>query len=358
MTDGRIEKSPFGRTPDGQPVELYRLRTRRGLTATLATYGGIVTSLELPDREGRLADVVLGFDALDGYLSGNPYFGAIVGRYGNRIAKGRFRLENQEHVLAVNFGANHLHGGVRGFDKVVWTAEPLTTEDGPALRLGYASPDGEEGYPGALMASVVYTLTEQGELRIEYAAATDRPTVVNLTHHSYFNLAGHGAGDVLGHLLTIDADRFTPVDDGLIPTGELRGVAGTPFDFREPTAIGARIDEDDPQLATGGGYDHNFVLNRRQPGLGFAARVHEPRSGRAIEVFTTEPGLHFYSGNLLDGRLTGKGGRHYPRRAGLCLETQHFPDSPNQPGFPTTRLDPGRRYESATVYRFSVEREQ
>jgi len=351
-----MEKKPFGRTSDGQSIDLYTLRNGKGESVSIAAYGGIVTSLTLPDRAGRMADVVLGFDALDGYLTPAPYFGALIGRYGNRIAKGRFRLGDAEYVLATNNGANHLHGGVRGFDKVVWSAEPGAAKDGPSLRLRYASRDGEEGYPGTLTATVVYTLTESGDLRIEYAATTDKPTVVNLTHHSYFNLAGHAAGDILGHELTIDADRFTPVDAGLIPTGELKSVAGTPFDFRKPTPIGARIAVDDPQLAAGQGYDHNFVLNRRGPGLQLAARVREPKSGRVMAVLTTEPGIQFYTGNFLDGTLVGKGGARYAKRSGFCLETEHFPDSPNQPSFPSTRLDPGQKYETTTVYRFSVER--
>jgi aldose 1-epimerase len=349
-----MEQRAFGRTQDGQPVELYTLRSSRGLSVEVMTYGGIVRSLRLPDRDGRGSDVVLGFDALDGYLAGSPYFGAIVGRYANRIAKGRFRLGDEVYALATNDGDNHLHGGVRGFDKVVWVAEPLTGADGPSLRLRYRSQHGEEGYPGTLAATVVYTLTERDELRIDSTATTDRPTVVNLAHHSYFNLAGQGAGDVLGHELTVDADRFTPVDAGLIPTGELRPVAGTPFDFRRPTRIGARIDGRDPQLVAGRGYDHNFALNRRG-GLSPCARLREPRSGRVVEVLTTEPGLHLYTGNLLDGSLTGKDGTVYERRSGVCLETQHFPDSPNHPAFPSTRLDPGQRYESTTVYRFAVE---
>jgi aldose 1-epimerase len=349
-----IKVETFGSTPEGRQVRIYRLTNANGLKAGIMTYGATVVSLEVPDKAGRMDDIVLGYDNLESYIKNSPYFGAIVGRYGNRIAKGRFRLGDEEYALATNNGENHLHGGVRGFDKVVWSAEPGPANDGPSLRLRYTSKDGEEGYPGTLSATVVYTLTESGELRIEYSATTDKPTVVNLTHHSYFNLAGDG--DVLGHELTIDADRFTPVDAGLIPTGELKGVAGTPFDFRKPTAIGARIGQDDPQLLLGKGYDHNFVLNRKGAGAVAVARLREPKSGRVVEVLTTEPGLQFYSGNFLDGSLTGKGGKVYKHRYGLCLEAQHFPDSPNQPAFPSTRLDPGQRYESTTVYRFSVEK--
>jgi aldose 1-epimerase len=333
-----MDRQAFGGTRDGQAVELYTLRTRAGLRARVMTYGATLTSLEVPDRQGRLANVVLGFDALEGYLGGSGYVGAIVGRYANRIAGGRLPLGDRAYALTNNDGANHLHGGARGFDKVVWRAEPLAGGGGSGLRLRYTSPDGEEGYPGTLEAAVVYTLTEDGALGIEYTATTDRPTVVNLSHHSYFNLAG--GGDVLGHQLTIDADRFTPVDQALIPTGERRAVAGTPFDFRRPTAVGTHIDDRDPQLAAGAGYDHNFVLNAPGSGLRAVARLGEPRSGRVMDVFTTEPGLHLFTDQA--------------RRRGVCLETQHFPDSPNRPEFPSTRLEPGQRYQSATVYRFAA----
>ena len=337
-----MEQRAFGSTRDGRPVELFTLRTRRGLEASIATHGGVVTSLKVPGRDGRLASVVLGFEALDGYLADTRYVGALIGRYANRIARARFRLDGVVHVLTANDGEHHLHGGAGGFHRVLWRAEPLAAGSGPSLRLSYTSPDGEEGYPGTLAASVVYTLTEDGELRIAYTATTDQPTVASLSHHSYFNLEGQG--DVLGHELTLHAGRFTPVDGGRIPTGELRDVSGTPFDFRRATRIGARIGDGDPQLALGHGYDHNYVLDRAGPGLGLAARVRAPRSGRVMEVLTTEPGLQLYTGNLLD-----------PPHGGLCLETQRFPDSPNQPAFPSARLDPGQRYESTTVYRFSVE---
>ncbi len=352
MTEPRIEKSPFGALPDGTPVDLYRLTGTGGLRAAIASYGGAVVSLEVPDRTGARADVVLGFDGLDGYLGkGNPYFGCIVGRYGNRIGRGRFTLEGREHALARNDGDNHLHGGVRSFDKVVWAARPLTTAAGPALELGYLSRDGEEGYPGNLSVTVTYTLGADA-LQIDYAATTDRPTHCNLTNHAYFNLDGEGSGTVLDHQLQVEASRFTAVGPGLIPSGEIRSVEDTPLDFRTLTRIGDRIDADDPQLRLAGGYDHNWVLDRAGAPPWRCARVVAPRSGRVMEVLTTEPGVQFYSGNFLDGTLRGKGGRVYPRRAGLCLETQHFPDSPNQPAFPTTVLRPGEKYATSTIYRF------
>ena len=336
---------------------LFTLKNRAGLTVEVTNYGGIVTALRVPDREGRIDDIVLGFDSVDEYLGPHPYFGGIIGRYANRIAGGRFRLEGREHVLACNDGSNHLHGGARGFDRVFWNAAPRSPGDGSSLVLRRTSEDGEEGYAGALTCEVTYTLTEANEFRIDYAATTDRPTIVNLTQHSYFNLAGRKRGDVLDHRLFIDADAFLPVDEGLIPTGETRPVIRTPFDFREPRPIGQRINAADPQLARGKGYDHNFCLNRR--GLApsvprLAARVVEPRTGRVMEIITTEPGLQVYAGGALDGSITGKGARVYARHAGLCLETQHFPDSPNQTAFPSVRLDPGQAYRSITLYRFST----
>jgi aldose 1-epimerase len=304
----------------------------------------------MPDKAGRFDDIVLGFDNLDGYLQTPPppYFGATIGRYGNRIAFGQFTLDGKTFTLAKNNGANSLHGGKIGFDKVIWTAKP---GGGASVAMTYLSKDGEEGYPGNLTATVKYTLTDNNELRIEYSATTDKDTVVNLTNHSYFNLAGQGEGDILKHVVMIDADRFTPVDKGLIPTGELKPVDGTPFDFRKPTPIGERIDAKDPQIALGPGYDHNFVLNH----AGLAARVTEPKTGRVMEVVTTEPGLQFYTSNFLDGTLKGVGGKVYPRRSAFCMETQHFPDSPNHPAFPSTTLKPGETYHSETVYRFSVQ---
>ena len=341
-------KISWGQSPEGQPVELYTLTNAKGSEARIMTYGGVVVSLKVPDRSGALGDVVAGFDDLKGYLTPPPYFGAIIGRYGNRIAAGRFSLGGVTYQLAKNDGANHLHGGVRGFDKRVWSAKPLSPQ---SLELSYLSKDGEEGYPGNLSATVTYTLTDANELRIDYSATTDKETVVNLTNHSYFNLAG--AGDILGHEVMIHADRFTPVVKGLIPTGELKSVAGTPFDFRTAKAIGKSIDEKDEQLILAGGYDHNWVLNRTGPDLQSAATVTDPKSGRVMEVLTTEPGLQFYTGNFLDGTLQGKG-RVYARRSAFCMETQHFPDSPNEPSFPSTVLKPGDTYRTSTVYRFST----
>ncbi|HUN65284.1 MAG TPA: aldose epimerase family protein [Bacteroidota bacterium] len=349
-----VRKEPFGRLPDGTAVDLYTMTASSGMEARVMTYGGIIVSLRVPDRQGNLDDVVLGFDSLRQYVEDSPYFGAIVGRYGNRIAKGSFTLNGKTYRLAVNNGKNHLHGGLRGFDKAVWNAVPAVDGDTVSLTLTYTSKNLEEGYPGTLTTRVIYQLTPHNRLRIVYRAATDAPTVVNLTQHSYFNLAGAGTGDILAHLMTIAADRYTPVDSGLIPTGELAPVEGTPFDFRKPQAIGLRIGQRDPQLERAGGYDHNFVLNGG-PGLKFAARVEEPGSGRVMEVYTTEPGLQFYSGNFLDGHLTGKAGRRYLHRYGFCLETQHFPDSPNHPSFPTTTLLPGAEYRTETVYAFSAE---
>jgi len=344
-----MNRQEFGKTPDGTAVELYTLANSHGIEAAIMTYGGTIVSLNTPDRAGRSGDIVLGFDSLEEYLGGdNPYFGALIGRYGNRIAKGRFTLNGVEYKLAQNNGANHLHGGLRGFDKVVWQ---VNHADAQSLELGYLSRDGEEGYPGNLFVTVRFTLTDDDELGIDYSATTDRDTLVNLTSHSYFNLACEGTN--LHHLMAINADRFTPVDAGLIPTGELASVAGTPFDFRQPTAIGARIDQGDEQLLRGGGYDHNFVLNRTGDGLSLAARVAEPSTGRVLEVFTTEPGVQFYSGNFI-GDMKGKGGKAYGKRSGFALETQHYPDSPNQPGFPTTVLKPGQRYHTATVHKFSA----
>jgi len=347
-----LETFDFGTAPDGQAITLYSLTNAHGLRARIMTYGAIVVSLEVPDRDGNRADIVLGYDDLAGYVADNPYFGAIVGRYGNRIAGARFTLDGREYRLAANNGPNHLHGGLRGFDKVVWSAEPVRRSDAVGVSMTYVSPDGEEGYPGTLTAHVTYLLTHDDELKILYEATTDKPTVVNLTHHSYFNLLGQGRGDILGHELQILADRFTPVNDTLIPTGERRAVAGTPFDFRAPVAIGARIGAENRQLAFGGGYDHNWILNNQDGDLALAARVFEPTTGRVMEVLTTEPGLQFYSGNFLDGSLTGKDGAVYGHRAGFCLETQHYPDSPNQPEFPPVVLRPGDTYTQATVYRF------
>jgi aldose 1-epimerase len=350
-----VTRAPFGKLPDGTAIESFTLRNAHGIEVRAITYGAVIVSLRVPDRAGKFDDVVLGHDDLAGYLTKPSYFGAVVGRYGNRIAKGRFTLDGKTYTLATNNGPNHLHGGVKGFDKVVWKGEPASTPDGASVTFRYTSPDGEEGYPGTLSARVTYTLTDRDELSFEYAATTDKPTVVNLTQHSYFNLTG-GKTDILGHELTIDADRFTPVDATLIPTGKLAPVSGTPFDFRKPTAIGARIGQDDEQLRFGGGYDHNFVLNRTKEGLVHAARVVDPVSGRTLDIQTTEPGVQFYSGNFLDGTVTGKGGVVYKKRWALCLETQHFPDSPNQPTFPSTVLRPGQEYRTKTVLTFGVMR--
>ena len=349
-----ITRMPFGALPDGRDVDLYLLTNDNGMRASITGYGGIVTSLTAADRRGESADVVLGFDDLGAYLEGHPYFGAIIGRYGNRIANGTFELGRTTFTLAQNNNNNHLHGGAIGFDKALWSAQPQSVPEGPQLRLTHVSADGEEGYPGRLDLTVDYTLTHDNELRVDYRATTDDPTHVNLTNHSYFNLAGPGGGDILSHEVLINADHFTPVDEGLIPTGEIRSVEGTAMDFREPATIGARIDTDDEQLRFGSGYDHNFVLNRVDRELSLAARVIEPTTGRVMEVLTSEPGVQFYTANFLDGRLTGKGGTAYGRRCALCLETQHFPDSPNKPEFPTTVLRPGEVYESTTVYRFSA----
>ena len=350
-----IAKKPFG-TVEGVPVDLYTLTNPRGMQVSITNYGAIVVSLLVPDRQGKLGDVVLGYDRVEQYVKDSPYFGAIVGRYGNRIAKGRFSLDGKQYTLAQNNHGNHLHGGLKGFDKAVWKAEETRPKKGLGLRLSYLSKDGEEGYPGNLSATVTYVLTDRNELAIQYRATSDQPTPVNLTNHSYFNLAGQGSGDILGHELTLNADRFTPVDKGLIPSGELRPVQGTPFDFRQPTAIGKRIAQADEQLQFGGGYDHNFVLNKEDGDFALAARVHDPASDRVMEIFTKEPGIQFYSGNFLDGSNVGKGEKPYKHRYGFCLETQHFPDSPNQSTFPSTILRPGQPYATTTIYRFSVHR--
>src|SRR6266851_954543 len=353
---GSTTKKSFGKTPDGQPVYLYVLTNKSGAEVSITNYGGAVVSLKVPDRNGKLADVVLGYDSVDGYVNDKSYFGALVGRYGNRIGHAQFVLDGKTYTLAKNNGENSLHGGIKGFNKALWKAKILSKKGGQSLELSYLSKDGEEGFPGNLKVIVTYTW-DANALMIEYSATTDKKTVVNLTNHSYFNLAGQGSGDILGHLLTIQADQFTPVDSGLIPTGELRDVMDTPFDFRKPTAIGARIDQDDEQLKLGSGYDHNFVL--RMPmdhGEYLAARVLEPATGRVLEVWTTEPGVQFYTGNFLDGKTAGTGGATYPRRNAFCLETQHFPDSPNQPKFPSVVLKPGERYNTITTYKFSVEK--
>lgn len=349
----KVTRQPFGTTKDGKSVELFTLRNKNGTEARITNYGGIVVSLLVPDRNGKMGDVVLGYDKLDEYIADNPYFGALIGRVGNRIGNAKFTLDGVEYKLPANDGINTLHGGVKGFDKVVWDAAEVEVQDGAALRLKYVSPDGEEGFPGTLVAEVVYSVTDANELKIDYSAVTDKSTVVNLTHHSYFNLAGAENGLILDHMLTIDADKITPVDSNLIPTGELRSVEGTPLDFRKPTRIGERISVDDEQLKRGRGYDHNWVLNKSTNELTKVARVEEPVSGRIMEVYTTEPGLQFYSGNFLTGKQVGKKGHPYAYRSGFCLETQHFPDTPNKREFPSILLDPGKKYTTTTVYKFS-----
>ena len=344
-----ITHRQFGLMPDGERIEIFSLKNDRGMEVCVINYGGIISSIKLPDRDGRLDDIVLGHDSLDGYLHRSRYFGALIGRFANRIARGRFTLNGVEYQLAVNNGQNHLHGGVRGFDKVLWAAQEI--DDG--VELTYLSRDGEENYPGNLNATVTYRLNDADELRIDYYATTDRDTIINLTNHSYFNLAG--SGTILNHELQIEADAFTPIDETLIPTGEIRSVKGTPMDFTSPTAIGSVINNDDDQLRIAGGYDHNFVLRGDTGTLRKVARLYDPQSGRVMQVITTQPGLQFYSGNYLDGTLVGRSGRAYLKNSGCCLEAQHFPDSPNQPDFPSTVLRPGEKYHHTTIYRFSVE---
>ncbi len=348
----RLTQVPIGATADGTPVDLITLRNGKGIEMTVLTYGGIIMSLKTPDRDGAVDDIVLGHDSVAGYEANSPYFGSLIGRVGNRIANGTFSLDGQTYTLAKNNGPNHLHGGLKGWDKVVWKADPFQDRTGVGVRLEYTSADGEEGYPGEVTAHVVYTLTPDNTLIVDYHATSDKPTIINLTQHSYFNLGGAKTTDILGHELMVNADRYTPVDDTLIPTGELAGVEGTPFDFRTATPIGARINTQDTQLEYGQGYDHNYVLTRSGEGLQLAARVYEPTTGRTLEVSTTEPGLQLYTGNFLDGTITGKGGRVYPLRSGFCLETQHFPDSPNQASFPSIELRPGAEYRSQTVFTF------
>ena len=345
-----IEVRPFGTLPNGLRADLYVLRNASGFEARITNFGATVVSILAPDRHGKFADIVLGFDDLQGYARNRKFFGATVGRYANRIAGGRFILGSNNYTLATNNGGNHLHGGVQGFDRVVWVATAAPSQDAVTMR--YRSPDGEEGYPGNLDVEVGFTLTRDNALKIDYRASTDRPTPVNLTNHSYFNLGGEP--EILGHELKLFADRFTPVDERLIPIGELRSVEGTPFDFRIPSRIGARIDADDIQLRRAGGYDHNFILTKKSGRLDVAAEVYHRKSGRALRVLTTEPGLQFYSGNFLDGSVAGKKGTVYPHRYGLCLETQHYPDSPNQPHFPSTILMPGDTYRQTTIYQFTT----
>jgi aldose 1-epimerase len=349
-----VNKEPFGETPEGKRVDLYTLENANGVTVQIMTHGATIVSLNVPDRNGKMADVVLGFDNLTDYISDSPYFGCVVGRVGNRIARGKFHLNGETYTLAINNDLNHLHGGLKGFDKQVWKAKVISKSDEPSIRFSYKSADGEEGYPGVLKCSVTYTLTEDNGIRMDYVAESSEATPKNLTNHSYFNLAGQGNGNILGHELTLQAPWTTPVDETLIPTGEILSVKGTPFDFTTPHAIGERIEADDEQIQFGGGYDHNFVFDHPYGVLSLVGSVYEPTSGRVMKILTTEPGVQFYSGNFLDGTLTGKDGKVYKHRYGFCLETQHFPDSPNQPQFPSTILEPGDTYESTTIYQFST----
>lgn len=350
----RIDRKPWGKTASGEAVELFTLSRPGAPVVAITSWGGYVVSLVAPDRAGKMADVTLGYSDLAGYLKDRSYYGCLVGRYANRIANAAFTLDGKRHALSANDGANTLHGGPTGFCKRLWAAKVVAGQDGDALELTYVSKDGEEGYPGTLTAKVVYSLRDDGGLVIDYTATSDAPTVVNLTNHAYFNLAGEGEGTILDHELSLEADAFTPTDAGLIPTGEIKPVAGTPFDFRKPTPIGARIDADDEQIKRGGGYDHNFVLRGEAGGLRLAVRVVEKKSGRVLEVLTTEPGVQFYTGNFLDGKTVGKSGKPYVKRGAFCLETQHYPDSPNRPAFPSTVLRPGGTYRHTTVYRLSV----
>lgn len=349
------DKATFGNMPDGTRVTQYTLTNDSGMVVKLIDYGAIVTELWAPDRDGKMDDIVLGYDNLEDYIAVTPYFGAIVGRYGNRIAFGQFSIDGESFELATNNDANHLHGGIVGFDKVVWKSEAYSGNDAAGVKLRYRSKDAEEGYPGNLDVLVVYELTNANELVVRYEATTDKPTVVNLTHHGYWNLRGQGNGSILDHELTLNAPFYTPVDSGLIPTGEIIAVAGTPMDFTRPKPIGSRIDADYQQLAFGGGYDHNWVLDKTGGGMTFAARLYDPDSGRQMEIFTEEPGIQFYSGNFLDGSIVGKDAATYQYRYGMCLETQHFPDSPNKGHFPSTRLNPGQTYKTSTVHRFSAQ---
>ena len=357
MAKGKLQvrKETFGKTADGKLVDLYTLTNSNGLEVRAMTYGGIIVSMRVPDRNGKTADVVLGHDNFDGYLVNPPYFGAIVGRYANRIANGTFTLDGVKYTLPKNDGQNTLHGGLIGFNKVIWEAKEFKNEKEVGVAFNYLSKDGEEGFPGNLKVKVSYTLTNENQLIIDYEATTDKATPLNLTQHTYFNLAGEGNGDILGHEVMLNADRFTPADKTLIPTGEIRPVKGTPLDFTTATTIGARINDNYEQLVIGHGYDHNFVIKREDNSLTLAARAREPNSGRVLEVYTTEPAVQLYSGNFLDGTLVGKQGHAYRKRDGFCLETQHFPDSPNHPDFPSTILRPGTTFRSQTVFKFSAE---
>lgn len=349
-----IQRKPFGKTQQGEQIDLFTLSNDKGMTVAITNYGGTIVSIIVPDRTGKTADVVLGFDKLDGYLAGHPFFGCIAGRYANRIGQAKFTLGGKTHELAKNDHGNTLHGGLVGFDKKVWQAVEKQTPAGVGVEMSYLSKDGEEGYPGNLDCRVTYSLDNSNALKIDYFATTDKDTVVNLTNHSYFNLAGEGSGDILKHELTIFADRYTPTDPNSIPTGEIAPVKGTPLDFTAPHAVGERTNDPFDQLVWAKGYDHNWILRRQGSSPDLAAKVYEPTTGRAMEVLTTEPAIQFYAGNFLDGTVKGKGGKVYQHRFGLCLETQHYPDSPNHPNFPTTVLKPGQQYKTTTVYRFST----
>lgn len=349
-----VKKEAFGTAPDGKAVDLYTLTNSHGVEVRVMTYGAVVVSIRTPDKQGHFADITLGFDSLAGYLGKNPYFGAIVGRYGNRIANGRFTLNGKEYTLARNNGPNALHGGLKGFDKVVWQAHSMQTGDEVGVVLTYTSADGEEGYPGTLRVTVSYTLNDKNECRLDYRASTDKDTPINLTNHTYFNLGGEGSGTILDEVMMLNADDFTPVDATLIPTGKIESVKGTPLDFTKPTPVGARIHDKNQQLEFGAGYDHNFVINRHGPGLVLAARAYDPKSGRVLEVETTQPGVQFYTSNMLEG-VHGRHGHIYGKHDAFCLETQHYPDSPNKPNFPSSILKPGQTYHEITVWRFSTQ---
>jgi aldose 1-epimerase len=349
---GTITKEPFGKTLDGRRVDIYTLRNTNGVEARIMTYGGIVVSFKVPDRKGHFDDVVLGYDSLDGYLTNNPFFGALVGRYGNRIGKAQFTLDGVTYHLAANNGPNSLHGGVKGFDKVLWKGKAVSSPEGPSLELTYVSKDGEEGFPGTLKVKAVYTVTKNNALKLEFTATTDKDTIVNLTHHTYWNFSGKS--NILDHQVTINAAKFTPVDENLIPTGELQPVDGTPFDFRYGNPIGSRIEQVNEQIKFGRGYDHNWVIDKPLGQLGLMANVWDPASGRNMEVWSTEPGLQFYTGNFLDGSITGKGGQVYQFRDAFCMEPQHYPDSPNKPAFPSVELKPGEIYHNIIEYKFTV----
>jgi aldose 1-epimerase len=354
-----LQKQLYGKTPEGQPVEEYTLTNSNSMEVRIITYGGIITCIRVPDREGNTASVVLGCASLEDYLEKSPYFGCITGRFANRVNKATFNLNGTEYDLATNDGPHSLHGGTKGFDKKIWQAKEIKTDGEVGLELSYTSPDGEEGYPGNLVTTVTYRLDNNNALHIEYKATTDKPTIVNLTNHSYFNLAGEGTGNIFNHELTLNADHYTPVDSTAIPTGEIAKVEGTPLDFRSSKVIGERIHSGHEQMVYGRGYDHNWVLNRANPKDGttiLAARLLEPNSGRVLEVFTTEPAIQFYSGNFLTGTVVGSSGKTYRQSDGLCLETQHYPDAPNQPNFPSTVLNPGEMYQTTTIFRFTVDK--